>query len=562
MTPATGPLSFIARARLRTKLLLAFLLIVVVSIGATGWQAFETARASIEEISFERLTSIRETKRRQIESYVTQLRAEAIAIAGDPRTAELCRALASEDRARAGVVADSVFGRLCITFGFDDLLLIDRDSARVLFGIDRALAGARLTSARRDLAAVAEAARTSPPRGSTRLGDFASSGRADRPPEWFLTTAVDERTDAAFVLVVRIRTDHINRVMTGDQDWRAEGFGRTGEAYIVGADSTMRTDSRFIRGGTVLRQAVLTVPAREALAGHAETRLATDYRGVRVLSSYAPLEIGDLHWVIIAEMDETEAFAPIAVLRERLMLVTVMILLLAAVFSAIIAQTITRPILALAALAERFGRGETTARAPIVANDEIGDLSAAFNGMAGNISAKTRQLESEIAERSRIEEELRASREEMRNLSRHLQRAREEERKSIAREVHDELGQALTTIGLNLSIMEKRLGSGDGGDRSTESIEQLRAMRELTGATIRSVKRIITELRPGLLDDLGLVAAIEWQAEEFERRTGIRCQLELPALDIELDQDLLEPFTEHRVVVDEQQANHVVVISN
>jgi len=139
----------------------------------------------------------------------------------------------------------------------------------------------------------------------------------------------------------------------------------------------------------------------------------------------------------------------------------------------------------------------------------------------------------DITERKRVEEELRRSQEELRNLSAHLQRAREQERACIAREIHDELGQALTALKMDLSWLGKRLPF-----ETSSLAEKVGAMSRLIDATTKTVKRISTQLRPGLLDDLGLVAAIEWQAQEFQERTQIRCELALQTGDIALNREL------------------------
>jgi len=136
-------------------------------------------------------------------------------------------------------------------------------------------------------------------------------------------------------------------------------------------------------------------------------------------------------------------------------------------------------------------------------------------------------------DRKRAEEELRKSREELRNLSAYLQSAREQERTSIAREVHDDLGQTLTALKMDLSWLGKRL-SGD----QKSLLEKTESMSKLIDATIQTVQRLSARLRPGLLDDLGLAAAIEWQAKEFENRTGTKCELTLGFDDIPLDRDL------------------------
>jgi signal transduction histidine kinase len=139
----------------------------------------------------------------------------------------------------------------------------------------------------------------------------------------------------------------------------------------------------------------------------------------------------------------------------------------------------------------------------------------------------------EVAERKRAEEELRQSHEQLRNLSAHIESTTETERTSIAREVHDELGQALTAIKMDLSWINKRLPK-----EQETIIKKTGEMSRLIDTTIQTVKRISTKLRPGVLDDLGLIAAIEWQVQEFQERTRIKCELTADGEDINIDRDL------------------------
>jgi signal transduction histidine kinase len=135
-------------------------------------------------------------------------------------------------------------------------------------------------------------------------------------------------------------------------------------------------------------------------------------------------------------------------------------------------------------------------------------------------------------ERKRAEDKLSLSYERLRNLARHLQSIREEERTCIAREIHDELGQALTALKMDMSWLSNRLA-----EDKRLLFEKTKSMLNLIDVTLKAVKRISTELRPGLLDDLGLAAAIEWQAEEFQNRTGCKCELTIDPKDIVLDDD-------------------------
>jgi PAS domain S-box-containing protein len=128
------------------------------------------------------------------------------------------------------------------------------------------------------------------------------------------------------------------------------------------------------------------------------------------------------------------------------------------------------------------------------------------------------------------EHALRDSREQLRALTTHLQERQEEERRRIAREIHDELGQALTVLKIDLAWLATRFGA-------TEPLYQqrFRDMSGLVDTLVTAVRRISTALRPEILDDLGLTAAIEWQLQEVCQRTGLAYDLELPAEDLTVE---------------------------
>lgn len=143
----------------------------------------------------------------------------------------------------------------------------------------------------------------------------------------------------------------------------------------------------------------------------------------------------------------------------------------------------------------------------------------------------------ERTERKKAQEKLRQSHEQLRALSIYLQYVREEERIKIAREVHDELGQALTGLKLQLTWLTSRLPKAQRilHDRA-------RSMSQRIDETIHTVCRIATELRPGILDTAGLLAALEWQANEFETQTGIECRVKTSISETLWDQDLNTAF--------------------
>lgn len=142
------------------------------------------------------------------------------------------------------------------------------------------------------------------------------------------------------------------------------------------------------------------------------------------------------------------------------------------------------------------------------------------------------EMRTEIADRQHAEEQLRKSRDQLRALAARLQSVREEERAYIAREIHDELGQACTAIKMDLALISRKLVK-----RQTKLQAKVESSIQLVDSTIVTLRRIASELRPRTLDDLGLPAALEAQAMEFESRTGIHCSVTLPPEPLTLDTD-------------------------
>jgi PAS domain S-box-containing protein len=176
-------------------------------------------------------------------------------------------------------------------------------------------------------------------------------------------------------------------------------------------------------------------------------------------------------------------------------------------------------------MTERHGREESLARAKEM-------LELRMEQRAEILARVNEELRAEIAERQRAEQQLLESLAQLRALAARIQSVREEERASIAREIHDELGQSCTAIKIDLALI---------GRKATKKQVQLKAKvasaMELVDQMIAKLRRIASQLRPRTLDDLGLTAALESQAEVFQSRTGIRCHVDVPREPLVLDNE-------------------------
>jgi PAS domain S-box-containing protein len=138
----------------------------------------------------------------------------------------------------------------------------------------------------------------------------------------------------------------------------------------------------------------------------------------------------------------------------------------------------------------------------------------------------------DITERKQAEEKLKRSSKLLRELATHLQSIREEERTMISQEIHDELGQVLTALKIQVSLLANKLNKNQGPLK-----QKINSLADMIDSSVESVQKISAKLRPGILDELGLIAAIEWQTEEFEKLTNIKCSLVLPKDEVKLERD-------------------------
>jgi len=275
-------------------------------------------------------------------------------------------------------------------------------------------------------------------------------------------------------------------------------------------------------------------------------------KGESLCYIFAPIQVSDVRLgTVRLGYSHAAIEKEIAKAQQQIILIGLVTIVIGGIVAYFLATFISSPIIRITDATEKVANGNLDTPLMIKRDDEIGTLADSFNKMAQDlgrhrkhleklVEGRTAELETaneqlrrEITERKRSEEELEQSRERLRDLASHLQSIREEERGRIAREIHDELGQALTALKMDIHWVGHRLSK----DQQL-LLEKAKSMSKLIDTTVQSVQRISSELRPELLDDLGLSAAVEWQAHEFRNRTGIQCETISDPEDISLNQAL------------------------
>ena len=322
-------------------------------------------------------------------------------------------------------------------FGYYDIFLLDLRGHIVYSVFKEVDYGSSLETgpySETNFAEAFRAARDASDGDFVQLVDFEPYHPSYNAPAAFIASPIFDGKEKIGVLIFQMPVDRINDIMTNKQEWSEVGLGESGETYLVGDDFLIRNQSRFLiedsenyfaaieeagvplttRGrirnlnSTIGLQEVRTEGTEAALQGETGTAIFPDYREVPVLSSYKPLEIANVNWAIMSEMDEQEAFSDVRSLGNTILISAAALIAVIIAAAIIFSRTITKPLDTLTASAGELARGNLEAEISTHGRDEIGDLSRNFDSMrksikqlVGELEDNNRNLEDKVVERTR-----------------------------------------------------------------------------------------------------------------------------------------------------------------
>ena len=294
-------------------------------------------------------------------------------------------------------------------------------------------------------------------------------------------------------IIVEISLQSINKIMFENNPYN--GLGKTGETYLVGADYYMRSSSRFVKN-SIFKTRVNTLGVREAFKQITGTKQFRDYRNISVLSSYSKVDIPQLNWVVLAEIDTREAMIPIHLIRNDIIFMSIILSVLLLGMVQIFASKITAPVKKLKQETDKISRGETALQVTAYSSDEIGDLILAFNKMIKQLKDQSEKLQNEriLSTKSMLD-------------------GQEMERQRLSRELHDSLGQSI----LALKMKFEQIGEVSKSKRKHLILE----IDELFVKIMREIRNISNDLMPAVLSEFGLVMTLSKISREFTENTGI-----------------------------------------
>ena len=314
-----------------------------------------------------------------------------------------------------------------------DIFLIDDQTGDVLYTVEKEIDFAtNLTNGPYRNSGLAQAFRTVRDAPADQNGvvfvDFDHYGPSFGAPAAFLAAPVFQNGNRVGIIVGQVSIDEMNAALTSGGDWINEGLGTSGEVYLVGGDGYARSDSRFLiedkagyldqlaklgvepaeiaaidqSGHSVLNQHFATLAVERAQSGETGADTIRDYRGIEVLSAYAPIDFGGHRWAIIAEKDVAEALGPLHDLRRVILIATGAIAMAITIFALISARAFVSPLLRLQLGVERLKSGDTQFKVAVKGNDEFATLATAFNGMLSEIVRRNGIIESKTAEYEKL----------------------------------------------------------------------------------------------------------------------------------------------------------------
>ncbi|WP_461633366.1 sensor histidine kinase [Labilibaculum euxinus] len=298
------------------------------------------------------------------------------------------------------------------------------------------------------------------------------------------------------VLAFGINTEIINSIMLDRNP--LNGLGKSGEAYLVGEDHLLRSTSRF-QENSIYAVKSSTKGVKLAFQDSIGSDIFKDYRGVQVLSSYSKMNLPDLNWVILAEIDQHEAMIPIRNYGNSMFYILIILSLLLLGVVAIIANTITAPIRKLRAETEKISSGIYEQVTDIKADGEIMELVAAFNQMTQKIKEQQENLQ--IAKDQSISSMI---------------DGQEAERSRLARELHDGLAQTILAIKMRLENTAPENAAAVLGES-----------REMFSDLMTEIRGMSNDLMPAVLREFGLNHALGSLLQRIEENSLLQTDLQI-----------------------------------
>jgi len=340
-----------------------------------------------------------------------------------------------------------IFSSYLEKFGFYDIFLVDADSGNIVYSVfkesDYATSLKTGPYAESNLAKAFQEALNANKPNMTKLVDFEPYHPSYNASASFMASPIFDGDRLLGIAIFQMPIDVVNNIMTSNQNWENSGQGETGTTFIIGSDYSIKNELRYFTeqpdeylkslevygledsiiteiertGSAVGRQTIKTAATVKAVSGDTGELLSVDYREKAVLSAYKPLNIDDVTWAIVSQIDADEAFSPIKALSVSIAILSVIaVASIALLLVLVVRASITKPInqMLFAVNNLREGDGDLTIRLPHFGNNEIGKTAAALNGFIEKIQLMMIEIKTGVEDVSKSSQIVSTKAEEVR----------------------------------------------------------------------------------------------------------------------------------------------------
>ncbi len=393
-----------------TKLTLMFLAVSIIPVAIIGFLSNNSARNALEDSAFNQLKSIGTLKGDLVTSFLERKFRDIEMLAKAHNTIDAFDKLkeyhdtggatpegpfnSGADRYRKIYdKIDPFFRNYLQEYNFYDIFFICADHGHVMYTVGKENdLGTNLSTGEYRNSGLAKLWAKVVSEKTPGMTDFAYYAPSDENVSFIGAPVFDRKGGLIAVIALQFSTEKINAILQ-----EQTGLGQTGETYLVGDDYLMRSDSRFGTESSILNKKIETESVKLGLQNETGNHIITDYRGDFVLSYFKNLELKkkfgtDFQWVIVAEIDKSEAFAPVNKLRGQILIFGAVIALLVVIIALWFSRMFTKPIIQLKEVSMLLAGGDLTQNIDVSRDDEIGALADSFSALQENLRMQINEI--------------------------------------------------------------------------------------------------------------------------------------------------------------------------
>ncbi len=396
---------------LKGKLILYFLILSIIPAGIIGILSYENSKKSLQENATDQLRFIRDTKKKEIETYFKESESRISYIAQEPSVIEAMSAFAkvpmnSEDYNSMYEKYNPIFLNSMNKMEYGDILLIDLKGNILYSAFKEEDYGTNLlTGPYKDtnVAASFRMIKNSNDANLTAITDYEFYSPSDNKPILSIASPIFKENQQVGVLIFKMGTDKIDEIVSNNHKWGSLNLGSSGEVVLIGPDYKLRSNTRFVQSeedekikaaqSAILLKEIRTKGTEAVMTGKTDVDTYLDYHNTKSFVAYTPINIHNLKWAVLVKIDEGEAFQSVYKLQKLMIFILLIFLIGIILVSVTISASIAKPLISMSKVAFQIAQGDLTVEIEKEnRSDEIGILMESIGDMLNHLRKQTKEI--------------------------------------------------------------------------------------------------------------------------------------------------------------------------